>query len=355
MEVLPEGSEVILSGRELPFIPSINARIATGEVTVLDAAGLAFDDDELAAAIGLSGGKASPSELAGLTGGWPVAVMATLAGGAGSCDRLSAAAFDLYLRSEVWERVPPELQEVLRSVALGPTIERAAVELDFSPAAWRQLTAWASTRDFLCEHLSPAEFRLSPMLRQFIVADFQRSDPEGYDSAVERVLQSMIAAGDLTEAVEFARAAASERHLAELLESHSAQLIIQGAFTLLWRAFESISTTTLGRRPLLRALLARLTAHHGDPEMRSAGRDSSSAIHRTPAPLESTPCWQASAPCACSGASKRRPPRPSGFVPSSAATTQFSKLKSPTRAPSSNCPSPAIFPAPSSCSTTPYA
>lgn len=273
MEVLPEGSEVILSGRELPFIPSINARIATGEVTVLDAAGLAFDDDELAAAIGLSGGKASPSELAGLTGGWPVAVMATLAGGAGSCDRLSAAAFDLYLRSEVWERVPPDLQEVLRSVALGPTIERAAVELDFSPAAWRQLTAWASTRDFLCEHLSPAEFRLSPMLRQFIVADFQRSDPEGYDSAVERVLQSMIAAGDLTEAVEFARAAASEHHLAELLESHSAQLIIQGAFTLLWRAFESISTTTLGRRPLLRALLARLTAHHGDPEdaLRRAG------------------------------------------------------------------------------------
>lgn len=266
MEVLPEGSEVILAGRELPFIPSINALIATGEVAVFDAADLAFDEDELAAAIQLSGAQANPADLVSQTGGWPVAVMATLAGGGASCDRLSAAAFDLYLQAEVWERVPPELQEVLRRLALAPTIERAAVELDFSPAAWRQLTAWASTRDFLCEHLSPAEFRLTPMLRQFIVADFQRSDPEGYDAAVDHVLQSMVAAGDLSEAVEFARAAASERHLAELLEAHSAQLIIQGSFTLLWRAFESISTTTLGRRPLLRALLARLTAHHGDPE-----------------------------------------------------------------------------------------
>lgn len=273
MDVLPEGSEVILSGRELPFIPSVNALIATGEVAVLDATDLAFDESELAAAIELSGAQANPADLASQTGGWPVAVMAALAGGAGSCDRLSAAAFDLYLQAEVWERVPPELRDVLRRVALGPTIERAGVEIDFSPASWRQLTAWASTREFLCEHLSPAEFRLNPMLRQFIVADFQRTDPEGYDAAVEHVLQSMIAGGDLSEAVEFARASASERHLAELLEAHSPQLIIQGAFTLLWRAFECISTTTLGRRPLLRALLARLTAHHGDPEeaLRRAG------------------------------------------------------------------------------------
>ncbi|MCL4242180.1 MAG: hypothetical protein KJ048_12605 [Dehalococcoidia bacterium] len=266
MEVLPEGSEVILSGREVPFIPSINALIATGELTVLEAADLAFDQDELAAAIELSGAAANPGTIAQLTAGWPVAVMATLAGGAGSGDRLSAAAFDRYLQSEVWERVPSEVQDVLRRVALHPTIERAGVELDFSPAAWRQLTAWASTRDFLCEHLSPAEFRLNPMLRQFIVAEFQRADPEAYDDAVQHVLQSMIAAGDLNEAVEFARSAASERYLAEVLEAHSGQLIIQGAFTLLWRAFECISTTTLGRRPLLRALLARLTAHHGDPE-----------------------------------------------------------------------------------------
>lgn len=265
MEVLPDGSEVILSGRETPFIPSINARVATGDVTVLEAAELAFDVEEIATAIELAGATASPAALAEKTGGWPVAVMASLAGGANHGDRLSAAAFDFYLQSEVWERIPAELQNVLRPLALSPTIERAAVEMDFGPAAWRQLLAWVGARDFLCEHLSPAELRLNPMLRQFIVSEFQRLDPDGYDAAVEHLLGAMIAAGDIPETVEFARSAASERHLADILEAHGAQLIVQGAFTLLWRAFECVSTTTLGRRPLLRGLLARLTAHHGDP------------------------------------------------------------------------------------------
>ncbi len=154
----------------------------------------------------------------------------------------------------------------MRPLALSPTIDRAAVEIDFGPAAWRQLTAWVGARDFLCEHLSPAEFRLNPMLRQFIVTEFERLDPEGYDAAVDHVLETMVAAGDLPEAVEFARSAASERQLAAMLEAHGPQLIIQGAFTLLWRAFECISTTTLGRRPLLRGLFARLTAHQATPE-----------------------------------------------------------------------------------------
>lgn len=265
MEVLPEGSEVILSGREMPFIPSINARIATGEITVLQAIDLAFDAAEIASAIALAGSTASAPDIAARTGGWPVAVMASLVGGPAG-DRLSAAAFDLYLQSEVWGRVPPELRQVLRHVALSPSIERAAVELDFGSSAWRSLTAWAASHDFLCEHLSPAEFRLVPLLRQFVVDEFQRADPDDYDAAVEHTLQVMAAAGDLSEAVEFARSAASERILAEVLEEHSPQLITHGDFTLLWRAFECVSTTTLGRRPMLRALLARLTAHHGDPD-----------------------------------------------------------------------------------------
>ncbi len=265
MEVLPEGSEVILSGREMPFIPSVNARIATGEITVLQAADLAFTDDEIASAIALTGSTASASDVAARTGGWPVAVMASLAGGPAG-DRLSAAAFDLYLQTEVWGRVPAELRQVLRRAALSPSIERAAIELDFGSSAWRGLTTWAASHDFLCEHLSASEFRLVPLLRQFIVEEFQRTDPDGYDAAVEQALQVMVAAGNLSEAVEFARSAASERILADVLERHSPQLITHGDFTLLWRAFECVSTTTLVRRPILRALLARLTAHHGDPE-----------------------------------------------------------------------------------------
>jgi len=55
LEVLPDGSEVVLSGRELPFVPAINARVATGDVTVLEASDLAFDAAEIALAVELTG------------------------------------------------------------------------------------------------------------------------------------------------------------------------------------------------------------------------------------------------------------------------------------------------------------
>jgi len=271
--------------------------------------------------------------------------MAALAGG-GACDRLGAAAFDLYLQSEVWERIPTGLQDILRPLALSPTIDRAAVEIDFGPAAWRQLTAWVGARDFLCEHLSPAEFRLNPMLRQFIVTEFERLDPEGYDAAVDHVLETMVAAGDLPEAVEFARSAASERQLAAMLEAHGPQLIIQGAFTLLWRAFECISTTTLGRRPLLRGLFARLTAHHGDPEdalrrayavLRDAANTGAPRVHALLAKLRALRLL---------GLLEKPPPPPSNSAPPSAATTRSFAAKSRTRALSSNFPSPTTLLAP---------
>lgn len=266
LEVLPEGSEVVLSGREIPFIPAINARMATGEIVVIEAADLAFDADETRCAIEAAASPETADSVLERTAGWPVAVMASVMGGEIPQTSAGAAAFDLFLRTEVWEHVPAALQDVLRPLALAPTIDRAAVEHDFGPATWRKLTAWMGTRDFLCEYLSPTEFRLNPMLRQFIVADFQRQDPEGHDAAVEHQIEVVVAAGDVAEAIEFARSAASERDLANLLEAQSAHLIIQGSYTLLWRAFECISTTTLGRRPLLRALFARLNAHMGLPE-----------------------------------------------------------------------------------------
>jgi len=266
LDVLPEGSEVILSGREIPFIPAINARMATGDVVVLEGADLAFDDEETAKALAAAESAEGVSAVRERTAGWPVAVMASVMGGTVASTGAGTAAFDLYLETEVWDGLPDSLQDVLRPLALAPTIDRAVVELDFSPAAWRKLTAWMGTRDFLCEYLSPTEFRLNPMLRQFIAAEFQRQDPEAYDAAVEHLIEAMIAAGDVAEAIEFARSSASERDLANLLEAQSAPLIVQGSFTLLWRAFECVSTTTLGRRPLLRSLFARLNAHMGLPE-----------------------------------------------------------------------------------------
>jgi len=265
LESIPDGNEVILAGRERPFLPALNSRIATGEITVIDGSELAFTIEEVRAAIREAGAVASPDEVLHATAGWPVGVLAAVAGAATS-DSLSSAAFEQYLEREVWQAVPDDLKRVLRRFSLQPSITRACVEAEFGPGAWRSVTSWLSARDFLCEHLSPVEFRLNPLLRQYIAAEFDASDPDGYAAAFQLVIDEMVLAGNIAEALEFTRAGGNEQQLVCLLERFSPTLIIQGKLTLLQRSFECVSEPTIRRRPLLRGMFARVTAHLGDPE-----------------------------------------------------------------------------------------
>ena len=261
---MPEGNEVVLAGRERPFLPQLNSRIATGELTLLSGSELAFDSSEVEEAVKGVAAAAPAAEIVEATGGWPVGVMAALSG-ANSSDVMSSAAFDKYLEREVWAQVPADLQDALRRFSLQPTIARAAVEAELGQPMWRAITQWLSTRDFLCEHLSAGEFRLNPLLRQFIANEFDRLDPDGYAAAFQVVIEDLVREGNFAEAVEFTRAGGTEQQLVELLEARSPQLIIQGALTLLLRAFECVSEPTVRRRPLLRGMYARVIAHVGDP------------------------------------------------------------------------------------------
>jgi ATP/maltotriose-dependent transcriptional regulator MalT len=259
----PDGMEILLAGRERPFLPELNERIATGELVVVDTAALTFTVDEIRKAASPAERRVDAAAVLAATGGWPVGVMAALYG---SSDAISASAFEQYLDREVWTHVPAEVRAALRRFSLQPTITRVAVEESFGTGTWRSLAAWIASREFLCEHLSPNEFRLNPLLRQFIAAEFDQLDPDGYARAVEDVVDEMVAAGHVSEAVEFTRSGGSEQQLADLLEKHSSQLIVQGAFTLLLRAFECISEPTQRRRPMLRAVYTRVVSHMQDPE-----------------------------------------------------------------------------------------
>ncbi|MEO8540569.1 MAG: tetratricopeptide repeat protein, partial [bacterium] len=283
IESAPDGTEIFLAGRERPFIPSLSAAIATGAVTVLDGSQLAFTVDEIRDAS--EGATSTPAaEILAATGGWPVGVMAALSGSVPP-EKLSAKAFGEYLETEVWAQVPEELRDALRRFSLQPTISRAAVDAEFGATAWRNLTSWLSTRDFLCEHLSPVEFRLNPLLRQFIANEFDAIDPKGYAESLNAAVADLVQAGNLAEAIEFMRASGDEFQLAALLEAHSPQLIIQGSLTLLMRSFECISEPTLRRRPLLRGMFARVIAHLGDPE--EAVRRADGLLRDAGAPVES--------------------------------------------------------------------
>lgn len=282
LESLPEGSEVFMAGRERPFWPALTASIATGECIVLDGAQLAFTLDEVSEAAKF-GASIPPAELLEATAGWPVGVMAAVSGDP-PADKLSSAAFEDYLRTEVWEAVPTEVRDTLRRFSLQSTISRAGIEAEYGPGAWRDLTNWLAARDFLCEHLSPVEFRLNPMLRQFIADEFDELDSEGFSSALAASVHDLVADGNVAEAVEFVRANGDEFQLAAILEAHSPHLIVQGALTLLQRGFECISEPTLRRRPLLRAIYARVVAHLSDPE--DAVRRADSLLRDATAPAD---------------------------------------------------------------------
>ncbi len=264
MDSLPEGGELFLAGRERPFLPALSARIATGETVLLDATQLAFTREEVAEAARIGNGAAA-AEVYTATDGWPVGVMAAVSGDP-PAEKLSTAAFEEYLQSEVWNAVPEDVRSTLRRFSLQPTISRACVESLFGAGAWRSLTTWLSGRDFLCEHLSPVEFRLNPLLRQFVAEEFEDLDPDGFHAALTAAVEELIQAGNVAEAVEFVRAHGDEFELAAVLEAQSPRLIVQGALSLLMRAFECVSEPTLRRRPLLRGVYARVTSHLGDPE-----------------------------------------------------------------------------------------
>lgn len=264
VEALGGGHELVLCGREMPFLPRVTERLATGEITVFDAGVLAFSPDETEAAVRAMGASLAPEEVLERTGGWPAGVMATLAGD--TVAGVSAADFERYLEREVWARVPQGLRPVLRRVSLQPSIERSFVELEFGLRAWRELVAWMQRRDFLCEHLTQREFRLNPLLQQFIAREFAATEPEAFHEAVEAELATLTRAGREAEAIELAREYGSEAQLARLLAAYSHRLILRGSFSLLREAFGCLGPASFDRSALLAALRARVEAHIGNPE-----------------------------------------------------------------------------------------
>lgn len=269
MECLPDGSELVLCGRELPFLPEVDERIATGGCLALGSADLAFDLHEIDTAIATVGvTNASAEAVLAETDGWPVGVMAVLSGSAGSAagaERLTSAAFERYLAVQVWDGVPQGLKPVLLALSVPPTISKASVVHQLGLEVWTDLDRWLSERDFLSERLSGSSLRLNPLLRQFLQDEFERTDPHGYEAAFERLVRAMIADGRVQEAIEVARAPGREDLLASLLQDHAPALITEGSLTSLWRAFESLSQETFASSGLLRAIWARLLSYMGDP------------------------------------------------------------------------------------------
>ncbi len=264
---LPEGSEVVLSSRQALNLRQLDKRIVVGECLLLGTSELAFTVEEIGELLLRQPVEATAHEVVADTGGWPVGVMAILAGSVapgGRKRRPAGAAWQRYLTAEVWKTVPPRLQRLLLPLGLPPVITEDVAELLLGRPAWLELAAWLEQRDFLFEPLPNGAIRLNHLVRQYLIAAYEQQQPEAFAATVEQVTQHLEQHSRISDAIELARSCKAYRVLAGLLERHGQRLLHQGSFPLLSRGFDGIGPRA-GERPVLRAIQARVTAHVGNP------------------------------------------------------------------------------------------
>jgi len=265
----PQGTEIILAGRELPAIGVVDWRIAGGDAVVFGSADLAFSEEEVAALCERSGHAGDAADLWQATGGWPVAVMATCSGtiADGSARKKPQdAAWARYLGAQVLAAVPEHLQEALLRLAPLPVMDAWQADERIGRTAWVELAAWLRAHDFLYEALDGGRFRLNPMVRSFLCDEYQRLEPAAFDDTLGDLIETLAHEGRTSEAIELARHDGQERRLADVLEASAQELLHRGAFAQLWRGLESVPLSLLEARPVLAGVRTRVLVHLGRPQ-----------------------------------------------------------------------------------------
>lgn len=264
LEALPEGAEVILSGREPSRLIEADRRVAAGEALLLDAGDLAFTAGEIAALAATAGNDLPVESILRATHGWPIAVMAVLSGTvslAGAERAHGGDAWERYLLKEVWKAVPEPFQHTLLALSVAPVIEREIAVSLIGEGPWRQIAPWLVGATLLGEPLD-AGFRLNPQVKRFLLTEFQSRAPERLIAVVGGTVTFLEQHGEVADAIELARETNCTEVLAGILERQSRELLLQGAFGVLWRGYQALTPGALAGRPMLRAVGSRILAHH---------------------------------------------------------------------------------------------
>lgn len=267
IDSVPEGFEIVISGRQLPALLTIDQDIATGAILVLDAASLAFSQEEIEALCKSHAATVTPDEVRAHTFGWPIAVTAMVSGavsGRGPRGPVQSAAWTRFLTSQIWDGVPADVR---RPFLVASTMVAIDTRLPEGPNAdLAPLLAWLQDHEFLYESLDEYHLRLTPIFRKFLLDTFSRDDPAAFARAVAHAIADCEASGDLIDCFELARTTSQFGELIRLIETHGAEFLRRGSFQLLWHAIEHIPPALLAKQPVVAALRARVQAHIGANE-----------------------------------------------------------------------------------------
>ena len=263
----PEGTEVLLAGREPLDLPEVDQRLAAGEALLIGRDSLAFTQEEVAALVTRAPGAGSDA-LFEYAQGWPVATVAMIEGRVPppSGPRLEiGAAWERYLVNELWRTVPSDIQRSLMALSVPPVIRDHIAERLIGLDQWQGLIEWLDDHDFLLEPRAAGGLRFNGLIRQFLATEYRRRHPRALTSSTLVVAQVIEDDGSPAEAIELAADLHQPGVLGPLLERHGGRLLYTGAFTLLTRAFDAIPGSALKANPLLSAIKARVFTHTGKP------------------------------------------------------------------------------------------
>jgi LuxR family maltose regulon positive regulatory protein len=260
----PPGLHPVLLARQMPVLPSFPRRGALGEVTVVDAAALAFSTSEAEAYLGQAdvtdpGVRTTIVERAQ---GWPLAVALLAASSTHSGSRGDPRAtlvLDEFIRDEVMGQLAPADRTLLEACAVPAffdgDIAAALTQRTDAPSALRAL----ESRTQLIEALSDGPWlRMHGLLREHCLATLAREEPARLADLRERSARLLAERDEPEEATALALDAEAWALAREYIETQAEGLISRGAWGALYGWVGRLPLEVRQTAPHLALLHARM-------------------------------------------------------------------------------------------------
>jgi LuxR family maltose regulon positive regulatory protein len=272
---LPVGAQVAMATRDV--VPATLWRLRSrDQVVVMGPDVLAMDRSEAAQlmdALGVTLTDEQVDHVVRETGGWPVAVY--LAGASARALPRSGTppvtvsginGLREYLREEIRGKLPRDDAQFLARVSvLSMLDERACDEIAGTTGSLGRLRRLAAVNHLLVAQDSRSErFRMHPLLGDFLAEELREEDPSAWSAAHVAASGVGERRGDLNGAVHHAKLARDDERLAELVWSHTGELLGSGQWAVLRRWLDGIEDDRLRGRCGLALSAAWVASHAGD-------------------------------------------------------------------------------------------
>ena len=228
LRYFPRNIHVVLSGRTSGLLPLCNYRLS-GALCELNAEDLKFTFPEMTAFLDPLLDKSQLKQVAKISRGWPVALQFMKIALADSPNRKALLQrfkgtreeFRGYFSEHFLNRVPMAQQNFLTEASILDRINRESADfIRNSTDSQRLLNAMADLRGFLDpEETDERNYRLHPLLREFLKHHFKLHYFERYQSLHRRAATWAAQDGQVIRAMKFALEAGDKETAAQIIES----------------------------------------------------------------------------------------------------------------------------------------